>query len=142
MQSSSSQAIVQDDGPKPRWSIKREVVKGDGNRIEEGDIVTIEFIATLNSGKEIANTYKRGLSYTIQADKKGDFLAEVVVGMRETGEREATVRLRSAGISGVVPGDEPILVWVKIDGFSPSQVADHPALPPGKTEPGRTSASG
>lgn len=128
---------------KPLWRIKGELIKGDGPRIADGDVVTIEFTATLPSGKEIANTYKRGLSYTVRADRKGDFLSAAVFGMRETGEREVAVRLRDAGIPGIVPGDERIVVWIKIDGFS-SPVGNAVHLDPvaGKTELEQTGASG
>lgn len=93
-------------------------MKGDGATVKTGDRVTFEFIASIPGGKELANTMKRGLPYTLIADSKGDALAAALVGMRETGEREATLTFEAPGIPGVVPADQPIVVWIKIDSLN------------------------
>lgn len=117
---------VKADPPKPTWRISREIQPGDGRVIMEGDVVTFEFIARVPSGKEIANTYRRGLSFTLKADRKGGPLAGALVGMRETGEREVSATFGASGIPGVVPLDEPILIDIKIDSVKPVELGQVP----------------
>ena len=127
---------VEEAKPVSQLVSKRDLRRGDGPTVAIGDVVTFEFIASVATGKEIANTYKRGLPFTLQADPKGEALSAALIGMRETGEREVAVIFGGPGIPGVVPSGERLIIWLKIDAVQRGVSAKaNLALGRGKTAP-------
>jgi FKBP-type peptidyl-prolyl cis-trans isomerase len=85
-----------------------EIREGTGLRAESGDRVTLEFVITSADGREIANSVKRGLAFTLElgAPRGARALSEAIGGMREGGARR--VRFDSDAFFGPL-GVPPIL---------------------------------
>lgn len=60
----------------------------DPNALRTGDRVTVHFIVRTAGGKEIANTYKRGLAYTVVFGDPaaGEFWKQALVGLKPGAE--------------------------------------------------------
>ncbi len=123
------------ENPAWQWKLQKEVKVGDGPAVALGDAVTIDFIATNEAGREVANTRKRGLTLTLRASDSGDVLAQALVGMRETGEREVLAMIDSPGVPPIVSSGEALRVWIKIvrlsnPGRAAAQTAPAKKVPP------------
>lgn len=112
--------------PKPpdvvttwHWKVEREWVAGDGPVVMAGDRVTVNFIARSPSGREVANTMRRGLTYTFIASPTGDAIGAALIGMHETGEREISANIDPPGVPPIVSSDEPLRIWIKIEKLTP-----------------------
>lgn len=66
-----------------------DVVIGSGEVVEDGDIVSVNYIGTLQNGQEFDNSYKKGQPFTFEIGK-GRVIAgweEGLLGMKEGGQR-------------------------------------------------------
>lgn len=85
--------------------VKVEIVQtGSGAGAQLGDLVTLHFVVRTIEGKEIANTRKRGMPFTVELAQAGTFWHVAVEGLRAGG----SVKLRTNtglffGKSGVLP---------------------------------------
>lgn len=66
-----------------------ETTVGTGRVASPGRVATVEFIVEVIGGKELYNTYRRGLPYTVHVGERADPVMERLVwGMREGGVRD------------------------------------------------------
>lgn len=85
---------------------------GSGVTAQTGDLVTVHFIVRTLEGKELANTVKRGMPYTVELAPGGTFWTTAVAGLRPGG----VTRLRAntalffgkGGVLPIVPPDTMI----------------------------------
>lgn len=82
-----------------------EVIQtGSGVTAQPGDLVTVHFVVKTLEGKELANTVKRGMPFTVELASSGSFWTAAVAGLRPGGV--AKLRANTAlffGRSGVLP---------------------------------------
>lgn len=82
-----------------------EVIQtGSGVTAQPGDLVTVHFVVKTLEGKELANTVKRGMPFTVELASGGTFWTTAVAGLRTGGI--AKLRANTAlffGKSGVLP---------------------------------------
>jgi FKBP-type peptidyl-prolyl cis-trans isomerase len=90
--------------------VKVEIVQtGSGAGAQLGDLVTLHFIVRTIDGKELANTRKRGMPFTVELAQVGTFWHVAVDGLRAGG----SVKLRTntglffgkGGVLPIVPPD-------------------------------------
>ena len=105
---------------QPLLDSTHEITAGHGVAAAQGDLVTIEFIVRLQSGKEIANTIKRGLPYTLRITAADSLFATAVKGMQKTGEREVQITYPEPGIPGIAPASKPLTIWMKLIEIQPA----------------------
>jgi hypothetical protein len=82
----------------------QDIVIGLGPKVQLGDRVTVQFCATDERGRELANTRKRGLSYSfIVGDRTLPvFWTQGLVGMKKGGLRTVVAKPEDAyGVDGV-----------------------------------------
>ena len=85
--------------------VRVEIVQtGSGAGAQLGDLVTLHFVVRTLEGKELANTRKRGMPYTVELAQPGTFWHIAIDGLRVGG----SVKLRTNtslffGKSGVLP---------------------------------------
>lgn len=83
-----------------------DVSSGTGTPIEPGALVTLHFRVWNESGKELADTRKRGLTFTIPAPERGGsvFWKSALRGLRSGGRREVVLPAHLAyGSEAVAP---------------------------------------
>lgn len=82
-----------------------EVIQtGSGVAAQMGDLVTVHFVVKTLEGKELANTVKRGMPFTVELASGGTFWTTAVAGLRPGGV--AKLRANTAlffGKGGVLP---------------------------------------
>lgn len=106
--------------PKPAPFTFADKPAGWGKPVGKGELVTIQFVVTGKGGREIANSRKRGLPFTLRIGMKGvDPLLDLVVrGMKPKAVRTATIIARVAygpnGVPGVIPPNEKLTVVVEL----------------------------
>lgn len=111
----------------------RELEEGDGKLAREGARITIEFVASTLQGRELANTEKRGLPYVFPYRHQTDVWTRMVKGMKVRGKRLVLLFPEAAygpkGVPGIVPPNEPLLVWLKMTSTVPvtSSMNEDPA---------------
>jgi len=105
-------ALMSLDNQQPSLTI-REIVIGQGPVAQTGLVATVHFEVHDKSGKELANTRKRGLAFSfgVGASDTAPFWSFGVVGMKTGGVRRLDVKPASAygpvGVPPVVgPGSE------------------------------------
>jgi len=103
----------------PKLDYVKDLTPGAGVAAAAGDVATIEFIVRLQSGKEIANTLKRGLSYTFQITEDSNPFSVAAQGMRQAAEREVQFTYPEPGIPGIAPASVPLKVWIKLVSLKP-----------------------
>jgi hypothetical protein len=82
----------------------------------------MEFKAVTPSGKELANSVRRGLPYWTLAGDKSDPLSSEIVGMQEKAVREFRVTYPKEGVPGIIPGNLEVHVTVRILKIEPRRV--------------------
>ena len=107
---------------KTTTQVRVETVQtGSGIGAQLGDLVTLHFVVRTLEGKELANTRKRGMAYTVELTQPGTFWHIAVEGLRVGG----SVRLRTntshffgkSGVLPIVPPDTTVdaeLILVRI----------------------------
>lgn len=96
-----------------------DIAIGNGDAVEEGDEVTVNYIGTLQNGQEFDNTYKKGSAFTFEVgDSKvieGWNLG--IVGMKEGGQRviiiPSEMAYGSAGF-GPIPGNATVVYAMEL----------------------------
>lgn len=94
--------------PEPVFMVET-LAEGSGLPAESGDLVTVHFVVRTAEGKELANTLKRGMPYTVELSEPQSFWAVAVEGLKADGRRR--VRANSSqffgrhGVSPIVPSD-------------------------------------
>ena len=91
---------------------------GEGKLVEQGDRVTIHYRVTDPGKKELANSMKRGLTYTmVFGGRNSDPLVMVALaGMHVGGSRYAKLpaEMFATGIGSIVPPRTDLTVWVHV----------------------------
>ncbi len=96
-----------------------DVALGYGSEVEEGDTVTVNYIATLQNGQEFDNSYKKGEAFTF---KVGDTKViegwnKGMVGMKEGGQRVIIIPADMAyGKDGYgpIPGNATVVYAIEL----------------------------
>ena len=104
--------------------LKIEDIKvGTGYAVKSGDVVSINYIGTLENGQKFDSSYDRnepfetaiGVGYVIEGWDKG------VVGMQVGGKRKLTIPYQMAygenGIPGVIPPKATLIFEVELLGI-------------------------
>ncbi|MBX3118815.1 MAG: FKBP-type peptidyl-prolyl cis-trans isomerase [Fimbriimonadaceae bacterium] len=101
-----------------------EVRPGSGRSIQPGDLVTIHFQVETAEGRELANTHKRGLPYSIEFRVGDSFWATMLSGMRAGGERRlmlpSDVYFGENGVPGVVPSGTTLMAKIQVISAAPA----------------------
>ena len=121
---------------------------GDGKLLEEGDKITIQYQVRDSLNRELANSTKRGLPYTlIVGTRNSDRLVSVALaGMHAGGMRTALVPadLIPQGIGSIVPPKTDLHLWIYViaaKAFNPPKVESlHAERTQGTVEVPRTIA--
>jgi peptidylprolyl isomerase len=97
----------------------QELEVGKGAEIKPGDLVTLHFVVRVPQGKELANSYRRGLPFTFQvSDQTQGFWETCVRGMRSSGRRTlvlpAGIAYGATGRPPFVPAGAPIEATVAV----------------------------
>lgn len=91
---------------------------GTGPIAQTGDRVTVHFIVRTAEGKELANTLKRGMPYSIELSNPGSFWNSSVEGLRVGGaarfSANSSLFFGKAGVLPVVPPDTPLIAYVTL----------------------------
>lgn len=96
-------------GPKPAETAP---VASPTTQVEEaapGDLVTFHFVATTTKGREVANSERRGMPYTVRLGAAGTpaALTESLIGAK-TGETRRTGLIRAdVSMPGLKPAQGP-----------------------------------
>lgn len=115
------------------------VNEGTGQMAETGDRVTLHFVVRTQEGKELANTRKRGMPFTIELSEPGSFWSSAVDGMRVGGKNKllanSSVFFGRSGVLPIIPAEtwiEAELVLLKVQKSTTSRVASIPGkvIPP------------
>ena len=97
------------------------VQSGTGIPAQPGDRVTLHFIVRTLEGKELANSQKRGMPFTVELDSMGSFWSTALEGARLGGHSRlranTSVFFGKNGVPPVIPADTMIeadLIVLKI----------------------------
>lgn len=105
-----------------------EVRSGNGRAIQPGDLVTVHFQVETSEGKELANTRKRGLPYSIEFRVSDPFWAAMLTGMRAGGERRLAMPsglyFGENGVPGVIPSGSTLLAKIQVVSSTPNTKPD------------------
>lgn len=91
------------------------LAEGTGLAVAAGDRVTVHFIVRTAEGKELANSHKRGMPFTLDLADAESFWLAAIEGMKTDGRR--MVRANSSqfpgkgGLTPIVPGD----TWIEAE---------------------------
>ena len=108
--------------------VQEVVLLGAGPSAQAGDVVTFHFMVRTADGKELANTRKRGMPFTVRLDDENPFWLTAVQGLQAGGK--ARLRANSSlffgkeGALPIVPPETDLvaeLVLVKIKKPGPWQ---------------------
>lgn len=99
--------------------IIRDVIIGAGPEVEKGDKVTVNYIATLQSGQEFDNSYKKGSPFTFKVgdSKVIDGWNQGMTGMKEGGQRIIIIPSELAyGRDGYgpIPGNATVIYAIEL----------------------------
>ena len=101
-----------------RFPINVDLRVGQGKLIEDGDKVTIQYRVCNQYKKELANSMKRGMPYTlVVGDRNSDSLVSVTLaGMHVGGSRYTVLPAESLpdGIGSIVPAKTDLTIWVHV----------------------------
>jgi FKBP-type peptidyl-prolyl cis-trans isomerase len=101
-----------------RTPVNVDLKVGQGKLVEEGDKVTIQYRVCDPNKKELANSMKRGMPYTlIFGGRNSDPLVAVTLaGMHVGGSRYTVLPAESLpeGIGSIVPANTDLTVWVHV----------------------------
>lgn len=115
--------IVGYQAPPPTAKDVRDPVNvdlrvGTGKLIEEGDRVTIQYRVCGAYKKELANSMKRGMPYTlVYSSRNSEPLVSVTLaGMHVGGSRYTVLPAESLpdGIGSIVPAKTDLTIWVHV----------------------------
>lgn len=113
--------------PNPSVAIT-ELRPGSGRAIQPGDLVTVHFQVETADGKEIANTHKRGLPYSVEFRMGESFWSAMLTGMRAGGERKVSLQsdlfFGEGGVTGIVPSGTMLMATVKVISSAPATKPD------------------
>lgn len=107
------------------------LAEGTGLAATAGDRVTVHFVVRTVEGKELANSQKRGMPFTVDLDAAESFWLFAIDGMRLDGRR--LIRANSSqffgrsGVSPIVPSDtwiEAELVLLKVQKATTAKKSD------------------
>jgi FKBP-type peptidyl-prolyl cis-trans isomerase len=106
-----------------------DLVIGDGPAVVAGDRVTLAFVVSTDA-KEIANSERRGLPFSMTLDGPGadPVLSAVTAGMAVGGHRRAFVSSDLYGRRGLVPPGVLLRVEVRLLAVRPPSPATSPAV--------------
>ncbi len=92
--------------------------EGAGLAAAAGDRVTVHFVVRTQEGKELANSYKRGMPYTVEIGEAGSFWLTVLDGVRVGGTSRLAANssefFGKGGVASVIPPDTLFLADVKL----------------------------
>lgn len=97
-----------------------DITLGDGQPVEKGDKVTVNYIGTLQNGQEFDNSYKKGepFTFTVGDSKVIAGWNEGVVGMKQGGQRIIVVPA-SMGYGdegyGPIPGGATLVFAIELE---------------------------
>ncbi len=101
-----------------------ELRPGNGRAIQPGDLVTVHFQVETSEGRELANTRKRGLPYSVEFRLTDSFWSAMLTGMRAGGERKlalpSDLYFGQNGVSGVVPSGTTLLAKIQVVSATPN----------------------
>lgn len=108
-----------DFGPPP--IVVEFLHPGTGVAAGAGDRVTVHFVVRNLEGRELANSLKRGMPFTVELDGMGSFWSTALDGLREGGKSRlkanTSVFFGKKGVLPIIPSDieiEADLTVVKI----------------------------
>jgi FKBP-type peptidyl-prolyl cis-trans isomerase len=104
--------------------------EGSGAAAQSGDLATVHFVVRTKDGKELANSFKRGMSYTVELGEPGDFWTTVLEGLRVGGMSRLSANsshfFGKNGILGIIPADTELMADVKLLKVEKSILAKRP----------------
>lgn len=85
---------------------------GAGLAAGTGDRVTVHFVVRTAAGRELANSMKRGMPFTLVLDEPGSFWTTAIDGLREGGKSRlranTSIFFGKYGVLPVIPADTEI----------------------------------
>ena len=114
---------VAEDVAGKKTAVTVDLKIGAGKAIEDGDKVTIQYRVCDSAKRELANSMKRGMPFTlIFGGRNSDPLVSVALaGMHVGGSRYTVLPAESlpAGIGSIVPPKTDLTVWVHVIAAKP-----------------------
>ena len=94
------------------------LLPGSGVLAGAGDRVTFHYIVRTQDGREIANSVKRGMPFTVELDGMGSFWSTALDGLREGGrsllKANSSVFFGKRGVPPIIPADTPFEAEVSV----------------------------
>lgn len=114
-------AVTDAAGPSGRVErlIVDDIIIGDGEEVGNGDMVTVNYIGTLENGQEFDNSYERGtpFTFTLGEGRVIDGWEQGVAGMKVGGQRilviPPSLGYGSNG-AGPIPGNATLVFAVEL----------------------------
>lgn len=94
----------------------QDLIIGTGQSVSFGQKVTIHLLVADATGREYANTKKRGLPYSFRCEESSsDPMNQWILGMKVGGQRRLNLTPdESAGYAQIVPSNTPLVVVVTV----------------------------
>lgn len=113
----------------------RPVWPGEGSIVTPGDLATVHFVVRTAEGKELANSFKRGMPYTVEIGTAVTFWTTALEGLRVGGTNRLSGTSNQffgkAGVLPIIPPDVAFIADVKLLKVEKAMVA-RKAEPPSK----------
>jgi len=101
---------------------------GSGKLIEDGDKVVIQYRVWDVNGRELADTSKRGMPFTMVIGQRNSdkLLTVALAGMHAKGVRTADIpaELVPAGLGSVIPANSDLHIWIFAVAAKPASAPD------------------
>lgn len=115
-------------------AIALEVVRaGTGTTAQVGDRVTIHFVVRTEEGRELANSLKRGMPYTVELDEPNGLWSTILDGLRAGGAAKLTANSNlffgKGGIAPIVPPDTVLKAYVTLLRVEKAMIAKKAEVP-------------